>query len=64
LRALSPVRQRLRRWSWRPSSIESEGDASADDCDRARKKLEDLVQAAQTRVDETVGRKEKDIIEI
>jgi ribosome recycling factor len=45
-------------------SIENEGDASADDCDRARKKLEDVVQAAQTRVDEIVGRKEKDIIEI
>ncbi len=45
-------------------SVETEGEASADDCDRARKKLEDVVASAQTRVDEIVGRKEKDIIEI
>jgi ribosome recycling factor len=44
--------------------IESDGDAPADDCDRARKKLEEIVQAGQTRADEIVAKKEADIMEV
>lgn len=45
-------------------AVENDGDAPADDCERTRKKLEELVQAATARVDEIVAKKESDIIEI
>ena len=44
--------------------LQKEGEASEDDCDRARKKVEEIVQAGQTKVDDIVGRKEKDILEV
>jgi ribosome recycling factor len=44
--------------------VQKEGEASQDDCDRARKKVEEIVQAAQTKVDDTVAKKEKDILEV
>ncbi len=45
-------------------ALQKDGDASEDECDRARKKLEEIVQAAQTHIDTTVGNKEKDILEV
>ena len=45
-------------------AIESDGDASADDCDRARKKLEEIVQTGTAKVDEIVSKKERDILEV
>ncbi len=45
-------------------AVENDGDASADDCDRGRKKLEELVQAGTAKVDEIVTRKETDIMEV
>lgn len=44
--------------------LQKEGEASEDDCDRARKKVEEIVQAGQAKVDETVAKKEKDILEV
>lgn len=44
--------------------LQKEGEASQDDCDRARKKVEEIVQGGQAKVDEIVSRKEKDILEV
>jgi ribosome recycling factor len=46
------------------SSVESEGQASADAVDRARKKLEDLVAEGVRGVDTFIANKEKDILEV
>jgi ribosome recycling factor len=45
-------------------TIESEGEASADDVDRARKKVEDIVTGGTARVDEIIAKKETDITDI
>jgi ribosome recycling factor len=44
--------------------IETEGEASADDVDRAKRKAEDTVADASKQVDTTVSHKEKDILEV
>jgi len=44
--------------------IEDEGEAPADDCERARKKVEEIVQVGTSKVDEIVGKKEADIMEV
>jgi ribosome recycling factor len=44
--------------------IETEGEASADDVDRARRKAEEIVADAAKQVDGTVSHKEKDILEV
>jgi ribosome recycling factor len=44
--------------------IETEGEASADDVDRAKRKAEDTVAEATKQVDTTVSHKEKDILEV
>jgi ribosome recycling factor len=44
--------------------IDSEGEASADDVDRAKKRAEETVADAAKQVDGTVGHKEKDILEV
>ena len=44
--------------------IETEGDASADDVDRARRKAEETVADGTKQVDGTVSHKEKDILEV
>lgn len=44
--------------------IETEGEASADEVDRAKKKAEETVADASKQVDATVGHKEKDILEV
>jgi ribosome recycling factor len=46
------------------ASLETGGDASADDVDRAKKKVEELVQDAGKQVDSTISHKEKDILEV
>jgi ribosome recycling factor len=46
------------------AALESGGDASADDADRAKKKVEELVQDAGKQVDSTIANKEKDILEV
>ncbi len=46
------------------SELEKEGEASADDVERAMKKLEEAVKKATARVDEIVERKEEDILAI
>jgi len=46
------------------SQIETDGDASADDVDRAKKKAEDAVADASKQIDATVSHKEKDILEV
>jgi ribosome recycling factor len=45
-------------------SLKDEGDVGADDVDRALKKVDEIVQAGTHTVDEIVGKKEKDIMEI
>jgi ribosome recycling factor len=45
-------------------ALESGGDASADDVDRAKKKVEELVQDSGKQVDSTIAHKEKDILEV
>lgn len=45
-------------------TIEDEGEAGADDIERAMKKLEEIVKDASAKVDEMVGRREKDILEL
>jgi ribosome recycling factor len=45
-------------------ALESSGDAGADDVERGKKKVDDLVQAAGQHVDEMVQRREKDIMEL
>jgi ribosome recycling factor len=44
--------------------LETEGEASADDVDRAKKKVEETVQDGVKQVDSTVSHKEKDILEV
>ncbi len=46
------------------AQLESEGHASADDIDRAKKKVEETVQDAVKQVDSTIANKEKDILEV
>jgi ribosome recycling factor len=46
------------------SSVDSEGGASADDVDRAKKKAEDLVGEGIRVVDTIIANKEKDILEV
>jgi ribosome recycling factor len=46
------------------AQIEADGDAPADDVERAMKKLEEIVQAGTAEVDAIVARKEKDILEV
>ncbi len=46
------------------STIESEGEASADDVERAKKKVEELVADGIKSVDTTIAHKEKDILEV
>jgi ribosome recycling factor len=44
--------------------IETEGEASADDVDRAKRKAEDTVADASKQVDAVVSHKERDILEV
>jgi ribosome recycling factor len=46
------------------AQLDMEGQASADDVDRAKKKVEEAVQEAVKQVDSTIGNKEKDILEV
>jgi len=46
------------------STLESDGEASADEIERAQKKVEEIVQEGTSRVDDMVSKKEKDIAEI
>ena len=46
------------------SAVESDGDASADDVDRAKKKVEELVTEGTRTVDTIITNKEKDILEV
>ena len=46
------------------SQIETEGESSADEVDRAKKKVEEAVQDSVKQVDSTIGNKEKDILEV
>jgi ribosome recycling factor len=45
-------------------TLKSDGDAGADDVERALKKVDEIVQAGTHTVDEIVARKEKDILEL
>ncbi|HSY23486.1 MAG TPA: ribosome recycling factor [Polyangiaceae bacterium] len=45
-------------------SLEEGGDSSADEVDRAKKKVEELVQEAVKHVDSVIASKEKDILEV
>ena len=45
-------------------SLQKEGEVGEDDADRARKELEDVVKAGTGKVDEIVGKKEADILEV
>jgi ribosome recycling factor len=44
--------------------IETEGEASADDVDRAKKRAEETMTEAAKQIDATVSHKEKDILEV
>jgi ribosome recycling factor len=46
------------------STIDAEGDASADEVDRAKKRAEDTVADAGKQVDQMIAHKEKDILEV
>ncbi len=46
------------------ATLKDEGEAGEDEVDRGMKKLEQIVQEGTAKVDEIVGRKEKDIIEL
>ncbi len=46
------------------NEIDQAGDASADDVDRAKKKAEETVADAGKTVDQIIGQKEKDIMEV
>jgi ribosome recycling factor len=46
------------------NQVESDGDASADDVDRAKKKAEETVADGSKQVDSLVSGKEKDILEV
>lgn len=45
-------------------SLQKEGEVGEDDADRARKELEETVKTGAARVDEIVGKKEADILEV
>jgi ribosome recycling factor len=46
------------------SQIETDGEGSADECDRAKKKAEDTVADGVKTVDTMIAHKEKDILEV
>ena len=46
------------------SSVEADGEASADEVDRAKKKVEEAVTEAVKHVDQMITHKEKDIMEV
>ncbi len=46
------------------SQLETEGESSADEVDRAKKKVEETIQDAVKQVDATIANKEKDILEV
>jgi ribosome recycling factor len=46
------------------SALETDGEFSADDVDRAKKKVEEIVQDANKQVDGIISNKEKDILEV
>ena len=46
------------------SAVETDGGASADDVDRAKKKAEELVSEGIRTVDTIIANKEKDILEV
>ena len=46
------------------TELETGGESSADEVDRAKKKVEDAVQEAAKQVDATITHKEKDILEV
>jgi ribosome recycling factor len=45
-------------------SLEESGDSSADEVDRARKKVEEMVQDSVKQVDHAISNKEKDILDV
>jgi len=45
-------------------SLQKEGEVGEDDADRARKELEEIVKVGTNKVDEIVGKKEADILEV
>jgi ribosome recycling factor len=45
-------------------SLQKEGEVGEDDADRARKELEEVVKTGTGKVDEIVGKKEADILEV
>ncbi|MGA7120632.1 MAG: ribosome recycling factor [Polyangiaceae bacterium] len=46
------------------STLETEGQASADEVERAKKKVEETIQDAVKQVDSMIANKEKDILEV
>jgi ribosome recycling factor len=46
------------------AQLETDGDSSADEVDRGKKKVEELVAEAVKHVDQMIGHKEKDILEV
>jgi ribosome recycling factor len=46
------------------AQLETEGESSADEVDRAKKKVEETVQDSVKQVDSTIAHKEKDILEV
>jgi ribosome recycling factor len=46
------------------AQIETDGGSSADEVERAKKKVEEAVQESVKQVDSTIGNKEKDILEV
>jgi ribosome recycling factor len=46
------------------TQLEAEGESSADEVDRAKKKVEEIVHEAVKQVDSTIANKEKDILEV
>jgi ribosome recycling factor len=46
------------------TQLETEGESSADDVDRAKKKVEETIQEAVKHVDTMIANKEKDILEV
>ncbi|HEV3189438.1 MAG TPA: ribosome recycling factor [Polyangiaceae bacterium] len=46
------------------AQLETEGESSADDVDRAKKKVEEMIQDAVKQIDSVIANKEKDILEV
>src|SRR5580693_8030022 len=46
------------------TQLETEGESSADEVDRGKKKVEEIVTDAVKHVDQMIGHKEKDILEV